>query len=175
MNRLLFYCSCQVTACYREREGAGSDFSDFLPPLIRRYFCNIWRGSAPLVCASPAFASQQRKALRLWQHCFVVVFNSVPFWLRGMVAIILTSFLLLLSVQKKKKMLAADLTVASVVKVKSQFLWHWQSLRGCFLGNECPGGLEGIGRGTDVRWTCILTLHRSDPWSLSLCPTKPGS
>lgn len=41
------------------------------------------------------------------------------------------------------KMLTSDLTVASVVKVKSQILWHCQSLKGCFLGNECLGVFTG--------------------------------
>lgn len=51
------------------------------------------------------------------------------------------------------KMLASDLTVASVVKAKSHFLWHCQSLRGCFLRNECLGGVAG--QVTGQGWTYV--------------------
>lgn len=53
MNHLLFYVLAKLQLV-TEREGAGSDFLDFLPSLFRSYFCSIWRGSALLVRASPA-------------------------------------------------------------------------------------------------------------------------
>lgn len=53
------------------------------------------------------------------------------------------------------KMLAPDLTVAPVVKVKSQNVWHCQNLRAGCLGIEWLGEFTGLGRMT------ALTPHRS--------------
>lgn len=45
----------------RLRDGDLSEYTSS----IMRDCCNIWSSSASQLCASPAFGSQQRKALRL--------------------------------------------------------------------------------------------------------------